>query len=94
MFEGLHHHQAVLFASTSQLLEKKRFLDVMLVCRDEAIMVHKLVLVAYSKYFDAVLLSHADRCPVINIDGLGIEFDTLLAVIGFMYKGQYLTIVF
>lgn len=87
MLEGLHHHQSVLFSNIGQLLEKKRFLDVMLTCHNEAIMVHKLVLVAYSRYFDAVLLGHADRCPVINIDSTGIEFETLRAVISFMYKG-------
>jgi len=68
------------------LKEDKDFTDLTLVCADQQVEVHKVVLASSSKFFGRVLKNIKHSHPLIYLSG--IKFKDLEAVLSFMYLGQ------
>ena len=68
------------------LRASKDFLDVTLVCEDEQIQAHKVILSACSSFFHSMLRRNAHQHPLIYMKG--IKFSDLQSVLCFMYQGE------
>uniref|UniRef100_A0ABD2W4F1 BTB domain-containing protein n=1 Tax=Trichogramma kaykai TaxID=54128 RepID=A0ABD2W4F1_9HYME len=70
----------------SGLFAKQKMVDLTLICDDEKLKVHKLVMAASSLYFEEILEGDLGDEPVIFFKDL--EFSILKAMIEFMYCGE------
>jgi len=69
-----------------ELRDGKDFFDVTLVCDDEQIQAHKVVLGACSPFFRTMLRRNTHQHPLIYLRG--VQFSDLQSVLNFMYQGE------
>jgi len=69
-----------------ELRDGKDFFDVTLVCDDEQIQAHKVVLGACSPFFRTMLRRNTHQHPLIYLRG--VKFSDLQSVLNFMYQGE------
>lgn len=86
-----HHHDGKLAETMTRAWEKKLFLDVTLASGYRSVSAHRLVLCAGSALLESLLtspdhpsFSHANPMLYFN----DIEFDDLVALVEFMYRGS------
>ena len=77
---------ANLISALHNLRGDENFADLTLVCADQQVEVHKVVLASSSKFFWRVLKNIKHSHPLIYLKG--IKFKDLEAVLFFMYLGQ------
>ena len=77
---------ANLSSALHNLRGDENFTDLTLVCADQQVEVHKVVLASSSKFFWRVLKNIKHSHPMIYLRG--IKFKDLEAVLSFMYLGQ------
>ncbi|XP_066590363.1 uncharacterized protein [Prorops nasuta] len=70
----------------SELLARQALVDVTLVCEEQKLCVHKLVLASNSIYFEEILEQDLGQEPVILLKDL--NFEILKAMVEFMYCGE------
>lgn len=74
-----------------ELREDKNMFDVTLVCDDEQIQAHKIILSACSPFFRKVLRRNPHPHPLVYLKG--VKFRSLQSVLDFMYHGKvYVTL--
>lgn len=86
-----HHHDVKLADTMTRAWEKKLFLDVTLASGHRTIGAHRLVLCACSALLETLLTSpahpaHSHPNPMLYFND--IDFDDLLALVEFMYRGS------
>jgi len=69
-----------------ELREENYFLDVTLVCENEQVQAHKVILSACSSFFRNMLRRNAHQHPLIYLKG--VKFSDLQSVLDFMYQGE------
>ena len=69
-----------------ELRTDKDFFDVSLVCEDEQIQAHKVILSACSTFFRNILRQNPHQHPLIYLKG--VTFTDLQSVLNFMYHGE------
>jgi len=69
-----------------ELREDKDFFDVTVMCDDDQIQAHKVILSACSPFFKSVLRRNNHQHPLLYIKG--VKFKELQAVLNFMYHGE------
>merc|ERR1712133_283687 len=69
-----------------ELREEKDFFDVTLVCEDEQIQAHKVILSACSPFFRNVLRRNPHQHPLLYLKG--VKYTDLQSVLNFMYHGE------
>ncbi|XP_048265503.1 uncharacterized protein LOC100645854 isoform X3 [Bombus terrestris] len=79
-------HARYITEKFSELLERQALVDVTLVCEEQKLRVHKLVLAANSTYFEEILQRDLGQEPVIFFKDL--NFEILKAMVEFMYCGE------
>ena len=77
---------ANLSSALHNLRGDENFTDLTLVCADQQVEVHKVVLASSSKFFWRVLKNIKHSHPLIYLKG--VKFKDLEAVLSFMYLGQ------
>ena len=70
----------------SELREEKDFLDVTLVCKEDQIQAHKVILSACSPFFRSLLKRNPHAHPLIYLKG--VTLSNLQAVLDFIYRGE------
>ncbi|KAF7391580.1 hypothetical protein HZH68_011123 [Vespula germanica] len=70
----------------SGLLARQAFVDVTLICEEQKLRVHKLVLASNSTYFEEILQQDLGQEPIILLRDL--NFEVLKAMVEFMYCGE------
>jgi len=81
-------HSAVLLEYLRQLYEDGRFVDVGLECEGKQVKAHKAVISACSPYLEGLLKGNPARSHLIKFNGY--SYNSLKAVIDFMYNGKVL----
>lgn len=81
-------NQHIMSDEMSKLLEKKEYSDVTLRIDGQEIFGHKAILAARSSYFHAMFASHLKESSQKVIELEGFSYDTIQAVVYFMYTGQ------
>ena len=72
------------------LREDKDFKDVTLVCGDgQQVEAHKVILASSSPFFQKLLGRNKHHHPLLYMRGM--KFDTLLAVLDFLYRGRQMS---
>ena len=80
-------HQDYATSTIAQLRDEEDFFDVTLVCDENyQIEAHKVILSAYSQFFNSILKKNKNSHPLIYIKGSSARL--LNAVIDFIYKGE------
>ncbi|CAL8135082.1 unnamed protein product [Orchesella dallaii] len=79
-------HSNILVQQISQRFSQQQFVDVVLFCEGKTIKCHRLVLAAYSLYFDEVL-SKLPKSDLVLVVG-GMKFSELNSLVTFMYTGE------
>ncbi|XP_050600913.1 uncharacterized protein LOC126929003 isoform X2 [Bombus affinis] len=79
-------HARYITEKFSGLLERQALVDVTLVCEEQKLRVHKLVLASNSTYFEEILQRDLGQEPVIFFKDL--NFEILKAMVEFMYCGE------
>ena len=69
-----------------ELREEKDFFDVTLVCNEDQIQAHKVILSAGSPFFRSILKRNPHPHPLIYLKG--VELNNLQAVLDFIYRGE------
>ena len=69
-----------------ELRESNDFFDVTLVCENEQMQAHKVILSACSSFFRNMLRRNAHQHPLIYLKG--VKFSDLQSVLNFMYQGE------
>jgi len=69
-----------------KIRDDKDFFDITLVCEEEQIQAHKIILSACSPFFKKVLQNHHHSHPLIYLKG--VNYKDLEDVLSFMYHGQ------
>jgi len=69
-----------------ELREEKDFFDVTLVCNEDQIQAHKVILSACSPFFRSILKRNPHTHPLIYLRGM--KLNNLQSVIEFMYNGE------
>ena len=73
-------------AAFKELREEKDFFDITLVCEDEQIQAHKVILSACSPFFRTTLRRNPHQHPLLYLKG--VTFNDLKSVLDFMYYGE------
>ena len=76
----------VLKSSVGELRDDTDFTDVTLVCEDQSVKAHKVILSACSPFFKRLLKSHPHPQPLICMRG--IKATNLVAIVDFIYRGE------
>ncbi|XP_071858488.1 uncharacterized protein isoform X1 [Bombus fervidus] len=79
-------HARYITEKFSELLARQALVDVTLVCEEQKLRVHKLVLASNSTYFEEILQQDLGQEPVIFFKDL--NFEILKAMVEFMYCGE------
>ncbi|XP_060819502.1 uncharacterized protein LOC132908985 isoform X3 [Bombus pascuorum] len=79
-------HARYITEKFSELLARQALVDVTLVCEEQKLRVHKLVLASNSTYFEEILQRDLGQEPVIFFKDL--NFEILKAMVEFMYCGE------
>jgi len=69
-----------------ELREEKDFFDVTLVCNEDQIQAHKVILSATSPFFRSILKRNPHTHPLIYLRG--VKLNNLQSVLDFMYNGE------
>merc|ERR1712192_36750 len=69
-----------------ELREAKDFFDVTLVCENEQVQAHKVILSACSSFFRNMLRRNVHQHPLVYLKG--VKFSDLQSVLNFMYQGE------
>ena len=75
-----------LSSAFNDLREEKEFLDVTLVCDDNQIEAHQVVISACSSFFRNILKKTKHSHPMVYLRG--VPYSQLVSVLTFMYKGE------
>ena len=78
--------QDVLKSSVGELRDGTDFTDVTLVCEDQSVKAHKLILSACSPFFKRLLKSHPHPQPLVYMRG--IRASEMVALLDFIYYGE------
>ena len=78
--------EANISSAFRDLKEEKDFSDVTLVCADQQVEAHKVILAASSPFFKKVLRKTQHSHPMIYMKG--VKFSDLEAVLSFVYHGE------
>ena len=78
--------QDILSKSFGELRLDNDFTDVTLVCEDQSIKAHKVILAACSPFFKRLLKSHPHSHPLVLMRG--IKSSDLVALVDFLYLGE------
>ena len=70
----------------NDLREEKDFFDVTLVCDNNQVEAHKVIIAACSPFFKQILRRNPHQHPLLYLKG--ISHDDLLSVLQFMYRGE------
>ncbi|KAA0200095.1 hypothetical protein HAZT_HAZT011281 [Hyalella azteca] len=81
-------HSTVLLEYLRQLYDDGRFVDVGLECEGRQVKAHKAVISACSPYLEGLLKGNPARSHLIKFNGY--SYNSLRAVIDFMYNGKVL----
>ncbi|KAH0561582.1 protein jim lovell [Cotesia glomerata] len=81
-----NNHQAHILQSFEALLHAEIFVDVTLVCSDNSLRAHKVVLSACSPFFERIFAEHPCKHPVIVLKDYNSR--EVAALIDFMYRGE------
>ena len=73
-------------SSFRELREDKDFFDITLVCDDNQLEAHKVILSACSPFFRTVLKKNPHQHPLLYLKG--VNYRELLSVLNFMYHGE------
>ncbi|XP_054004707.1 uncharacterized protein LOC128890314 isoform X1 [Hylaeus anthracinus] len=79
-------HAGYVTEKFSELFARQAFVDVTLVCEEQKLRVHKMVLASNSTYFEEILQHDLGREPIIFLKDL--SFKILKAMVEFMYCGE------
>ena len=80
-------HQENVNTAFGSLRESLDFTDVTLACEDgQQIEVHKIILAAFSPFFQSLLRKNKHAHPLIYMRG--VKFDDLIAIVDFLYCGE------
>ena len=69
-----------------ELREDKDFFDVTLVCDDNQIQAHKIILSACSAFFRNILRQNPHQHPLLYMKG--VKYKDILGILNFMYSGE------
>jgi len=69
-----------------ELREERDFFDVTLVCNEDQIQAHKVILSACSPFFRSILKKNPHAHPLIYLKG--VELNNLQSVLDFIYRGE------
>ena len=69
-----------------ELREQKDFFDITLVCENEQVQAHKIILSACSSFFRNILRRNVHQHPLVYLKG--VKFCDLQSVLNFMYQGE------
>ena len=72
--------------SFKELREDKDFFDVTLVCDNNQIQAHKVILSACSSFFRTILKQNPHQHPLLYLKG--IQYEDITSVLNFMYHGE------
>ena len=72
--------------SFRELREDKDFFDITLVCGDNQLQAHKVILSACSPFFRAVLKKNPHPHPLLYLKG--VKYEEIISVLNFMYHGE------
>jgi len=78
--------ETIISSAFRDLKEEKDFSDVTLVCADQQVEAHKVILAACSPFFKKVLRKVQHSHPLIYLKG--VQFSDLEAVLSFVYHGK------
>ena len=70
----------------NDIREEKDFFDVTLVCENNQVQAHKVIIAACSPFFKTILRRNPHQHPLLYMKG--ILYDDLVSVLNFMYKGE------
>jgi len=73
-------------SSFRELRDDKDFFDVTLVCNDNQVQAHKVILGACSSFFKSVLKKNPHQHPLLYLKG--VNYRELISIINFMYHGE------
>ncbi|XP_026824544.1 uncharacterized protein LOC105283225 isoform X1 [Ooceraea biroi] len=79
-------HAGYITERFSGLLARQALVDVTLICDEQKLRVHKLVLASNSIYFEEILQQDLGQEPIILLNDL--DFEILKAMVEFMYCGE------
>ncbi|XP_029677220.1 uncharacterized protein LOC115244019 isoform X2 [Formica exsecta] len=79
-------HAGYITERFSSLLARQALVDVTLICDEQKLRVHKLVLASNSIYFEEILQQDLGQEPIILLHDL--DFEILKAMVEFMYCGE------
>ena len=78
--------ESIISTSFRELREDKDFFDVTLVCDDNQLQAHKVILSACSPFFRSVLKRNPHQHPLLYLKG--VKYESILSVLNFMYHGE------
>jgi len=70
----------------NDIREEKDFFDVTLVCENNQVQAHKVIIAACSPFFKTILRRNPHQHPLLYMKG--VLYDDLVSVLNFMYKGE------
>jgi len=70
----------------NDIREEKDFFDVTLVCENNQVQAHKVIIAACSPFFKSILRRNPHQHPLLYMKG--VLYDDLVSVLNFMYKGE------
>lgn len=80
-------HCELFTSGVRELYSEQRLFDVTIHCKDEQISAHKVVLAAYCKFINTLLVGENENCRALRLDELNIEATAIRALVNFMYTG-------
>ena len=78
--------ESIISTSFRGLREDKDFFDVTLVCDNNQLQAHKVILSACSPFFRSVLKRNPHQHPLLYLKG--VQYESILSVLNFMYHGE------
>jgi len=70
----------------NDIREEKDFFDVTLVCDNNQVQAHKVIIAACSPFFKSILRRNPHQHPLLYLKG--VLYDDMVSVLNFMYKGE------
>ena len=83
-----NRHKTKVWKNLINLFEQDKLTDVMLPASGQSIPCHKILLAVASKFFDDKFVVHPESLEDNRLDIEGVDFDTLTAVLSFVYSGH------
>ncbi|XP_067128988.1 sex determination protein fruitless-like [Centruroides vittatus] len=79
-------HQTNMLTGFEELLTSEALVDVTLACEGQSLRVHKVILSAFSPFFQKLLLENPCKHPIVILNG--IKYTELRTIVDFMYRGE------